>query len=116
MSISIIETIKSSSTKEILETTLRVANDNLAQIGHGEILYTIVVETNYGQILDRKRAMQSAFLAVVLADIGGQMSPYIRENNIKKIKTICDQLNLNYDFILSLSKKENLIIQHLVYK
>jgi len=55
----------------------------------------------------------SGLLAVVLGDIGTQQSPSLRDDNIKKIRSICQQKNIKYETISLLSSDENRLINAL---
>lgn len=61
-----------------------------------------------------KQIIFSAALAIILGDIGTQMSPQIRDQNIQKIKNICVTNHFNYEIIKSLTEAEseiNLVLQ-----
>jgi hypothetical protein len=58
-----------------------------------------------------QRFLRTVLLSCVLADIGDQMSPYIRNENIEMIKSICKEENLNYEQLVDLTTCGNGMIE-----
>ena len=58
-----------------------------------------------------QRFLRTILLSCILADIGDQMSPYIRNENIKMIKSICKKENMNYEQLVDLTTCGNGMIE-----
>ena len=54
------------------------------------------------------------FLSFVLGDIAGQMSRYIRDSNIEKIKQICLKESLNYVLVRKLTAYQSKFIDLII--
>jgi len=50
-------------------------------------------------------------LSFVLADIACQMSPDLKDNNLRKIKSICEKRNINFTLIISLTAYETILAE-----
>lgn len=63
------------------------------------------LEANYFQTRDiaSRDLVFIGLLSAVYADIGRQMSPYIKESNVEKIETICENFMISKRFLFDLS-------------
>ncbi len=63
-----------------------------------------IQQKGFGEIaLEDKEVIFSCLLSVILADIGRQQSPYVKENNLNKIRVICERKEISIDFISNIS-------------
>jgi len=53
----------------------------------------------------------TVLLSFVLSDIACQMSPDLKDNNIRKIKSICEKRNINFALITSLTAYETILAE-----
>jgi len=58
-----------------------------------------------------QRFLSIVLLSCILADIGDQMSAYIRNENIKRIKSICKKENIKYEQLVDLTACGNGMIE-----
>lgn len=50
-------------------------------------------------------------LSCILEDIGSQMSPFVRNSNIEKVKSICRKRRLNYKQLVNVTSYANEILE-----
>ena len=96
--------------KSLSEEQLKEYLDSLCKFYNDKILVS-----NLKKIIDikglnvpplPKQIILVAVLSIILGDIGCQLSPQIRNQNIQKLKNICINYNLNYEIIKLLTEEE----------
>lgn len=73
-------------------------------------LNRIIVRNGFQSIKDEGNVIFVFILALVLSDIGSQLSPVIRRRNTKKIEKICKDRFINYEMIRRFTEYEPEII------
>ncbi len=96
-----IKTIKSESERDIGTFIDNMASE-LANIDGLENDLETFFEKKGLQVNEKKQKLFALILlSCVLGDIGTQMSPYVRNQNIAKIKDIANKININYNYLVS---------------
>lgn len=101
--LNIVKSLSEAQLKEHLESLCKFYNDDKRLVS---TLKEIIDTKGLNVIPLPKQVILVAVLAIILGDIGTQMSPQMRNQNIQKLKNICITYNINYEIIKSLTEEE----------
>jgi hypothetical protein len=102
MDMSILHTIKAKQIECIEEVLKSIAEQIVDENIFLEQVKDLFNKNNF-VYRDNTITIKSLLLSIVLFDISGQYDKYFREENIFKIKKICNNWNLEYDYICEIS-------------
>jgi len=106
-----IHTLKQGSEKKIMDFVNKMTRRHDKDKYLIEKLEALLKSKHSGIKEEPRRFLRMVFLSFILADIGDQLSPFVRNENIGIIKSICEKQDINYNQLVDLTEYNNELME-----